>query len=300
MRPPYLQQGQKVAIVAPAKSINETEIKMAVSIFESWGLQVVLGKNLFNTHHQFAGTDEERAEDFQEMLDKPEIRAIICARGGYGTTRIIDQLDFTGFMKHPKWIVGFSDVTVLHCHLHNLNVETIHGIMPLLFPKQTEVSIESLKQALFGQPLKINSVLSVINKVGSAEGLVVGGNLTLFANAIGTPSEIDTNGKILFLEEVNEYLYHIDRMMVQLKRAKKLDNLAGLIIGHFSGVKDNDVFFGQTVYEIVNDLTKDFDYPVCYNFPVGHEKHNMTVICNRLARLRVTERLVEMEFDKGA
>jgi len=297
MRPPYLQTGQKVAIVAPAKSINRAEIKMAVSIFEAWGLEVVLGKHLFKTYHQFAGTDAERAQDFQEMLDDPEIRAIICARGGYGTTRIIDRLDFTAFLQKPKWIVGFSDVTVLHCHLHNFNVETIHGIMPLLFPKQTEVSIESLRQALFGKPLKVNSVLSVLNKRGVTKGVVVGGNLTLFANAIGTPSEIDTQGKILFLEEVNEYLYHIDRMMVQLKRAGKLDQLAGLIIGQFSGVKDNEVFFGQTVYEIVNDLTQEFDYPVCYNFPIGHEKHNMTVICNRKASLSVGEKQVELAFD---
>lgn len=297
MKPPYLQIGQKVAIVAPAKSINREEIKMAVSIFKSWGLEVVLGKHLFNTYHQFAGTDEERAQDFQEMLDNPEIRAIICARGGYGTTRIIDKLDFTAFLQKPKWIVGFSDVTVLHCHLHNFNVETIHGVMPLLFPKQTEISIESLRCALFGKPLKVNSVLSVLNKKGKTKGVVVGGNLTLFANAIGTPSEIDTQGKILFLEEVNEYLYHIDRMMVQLKRANKLDNLAGLIIGQFSGVKDNDVFFGQTVYEIVNDLTREFNYPVCYNFPIGHEKHNMTVICNREAYLSVDEKQVELVFD---
>ncbi|OJJ16657.1 LD-carboxypeptidase [marine bacterium AO1-C] len=297
MRPPYLQAGQKVAIVAPAKSINQAEIKMAISIFETWGLEVVLGRHLFKTHHQFAGTDAERAQDFQEMLDNPEIRAIICARGGYGTTRIIDRLDFTAFLQKPKWIVGFSDVTVLHCHLHNFNVETIHGVMPLLFPKQTEISIESLRQALFGRPLKVSSVLSVLNKKGITKGLVVGGNLTLFANAIGTPSEIDTKDKILFLEEVNEYLYHIDRMMVQLKRANKLDGLAGLIIGQFSGVKDNDVFFGQTVYEIVNDLTKEFNYPVCYNFPIGHEKHNMTVICNREARLNVGEKQVELAFD---
>lgn len=297
MTPSYLQAGQKVAIVAPAKSIDEAEIKMAVTIFESWGLEVVLGQHLFNTHHQFAGTDEERAQDFQQMLDAPEIKAIICARGGYGTTRIIDQLDFTKFLQHPKWIVGFSDVTVLHCHLHNLNVETIHGIMPLLFPKQTEISIESLKQALFGKPLKVTSTLSVLNRIGKAQGVVVGGNLTLFANAIGTPSEIDTQGKILFLEEVNEYLYHIDRMMVQLRRAGKLDQLAGLVIGQFSKVKDNEVFFGQTVYEIVSDLTTEFDYPVCYNFPVGHEKHNMTIICNRKAHLEVGEKTVELTFD---
>lgn len=297
MRPSYLQAGQKVAIVAPAKSIDKAEIKMAVTIFESWGLEVVLGQHLFNTHHQFAGTDEERAQDFQQMLDAPEIKAIICARGGYGTTRIIDQLDFTKFLQHPKWIVGFSDVTVLHCHLHNLNVETIHGIMPLLFPKQTEISIESLKQALFGKPLKVTSTLSALNRTGKANGVVVGGNLTLFANAIGTPSEIDTQGKILFLEEVNEYLYHIDRMMVQLRRAGKLDQLAGLIIGQFSKVKDNEVFFGQTVYEIVSDLTTKFDYPVCYNFPVGHEKHNMTIICNRKAHLEVDEKTVALTFD---
>lgn len=297
MRPPYLQAGQKIAIVAPAKSINQTEIDMAISIFESWGLQVILGQNLFNTHHQFAGTDEERAQDFQQMMDNPEIKAIICARGGYGTTRIVDKLDFTHFLQHPKWIVGFSDVTVLHSHLHNLNVETIHGVMPLLFPIQTEISIESLRRALFGKPLKITSVLSVINKPGEAEGSVVGGNLTLFANAIGTSSEVDTEGKILFLEEVNEYLYHIDRMMVQLKRAGKLDKLAGLIIGQFTKIKDTRVLFGKTVYEIVSDLIREFDYPVCYNFPVGHERDNMTVICNRKAYLKVGEKRVEMAFE---
>ena len=240
INPPYLKKNDKVAIIAPAKKVSPQDIKMAVQILESWGLEVILGKHLFKTYNQFAGTDAERTEDLQMMLDNPEIKAIICARGGYGTTRIVDKLDFSEFVIHPKWLVGFSDITVLHCQIHRLGIESIHGIMPLLFPKQTEQTIESLRKGLFGENLELHSIHEhSLNRQGETRGLLIGGNLSLFANNIGTPSDIDTKGKILFLEDVSEYLYHLDRMMIHLYRAEKLRNLAGLIIGQFSEIKDN-------------------------------------------------------------
>lgn len=294
--PKALQRGDKIAIVAPAKKISMQEIEMAIQILESWGLEVVLGNHLFKVYNQFAGTDKERTEDLQRVLDDKEIRAIICARGGYGTTRIVDNLDFQNFLLHPKWLVGFSDITVLHCHLHTLGVESIHGIMPLLFPKQTGQTIESLQKVLFGEKLEIESITNSLNKLGNTKGQLIGGNLSLFANAIGTPSDVSTDGKILFLEDVNEYVYHLDRMMGQLYRAGKLKNLAGLIVGQFTEVKDNEIGFGQNIYQIIKDLTQEYTYPVCYDFPVGHEVHNMSIICGREGTLEVKKNIVTLSF----
>ncbi len=295
-RPPILQAGDQVGIVAPAKRVSQQEMQMAIQILESWGLRVVLGKHLYKIHNQFAGTDLERTEDLQTMLDDAEIKAIICARGGYGTIRIVDKLSFERFLQHPKWLIGFSDITVLHCHLHNLRVESIHGIMPLLFPKQTEQTIESLRKTLFGESLEIEAHPHPLNHPGRAEGMLVGGNLSLFANTIGTPSEVSTRGKILFLEDVNEYLYHLDRMMIHLYRAGKLANLAGLIIGHFTEIQDDEVSFGQTVNELIDQIVQEYNYPVCYDFPVGHEVHNMTMICGRRGRLEISREKVQLVF----
>jgi muramoyltetrapeptide carboxypeptidase len=294
--PKNLVSGSKVGIIAPAKKVSRQDLEMAIHILENWGLEVELGKHLFNSYNQFSGTDAERTEDLQNMLDNPDIQAIICARGGYGTIRIVDKLDFTKFMQSPKWVVGFSDITVLHCHLYNLGVESIHGVMPLLFPKQTEQTIESLHQVLFGNSSKLDVRPHLLNRLGITEGEMIGGNLSLFANTIGTSSEIDTTGKILFLEDVNEYIYHIDRMMIHLYRAGKLDNLAGLVIGQFTEIKDNEIAFGYTVNEVIEELVREVNYPVCFDFPIGHEIHNLTMICGRRAKLSVSKEEVLLEF----
>jgi muramoyltetrapeptide carboxypeptidase len=294
--PAPLQIGDKIGIVAPAKRVSQSEMQMAISILENWGLEVVLGKNLYKVHNQFAGTDQERTEDLQAMLDNPELKAIICARGGYGTIRIVDRLDFRRFLQYPKWVVGFSDITVLHCHLQNLGIESMHGIMPLLFPKQTEQTIESLHQSLFGVPVSIENPAHLLNHLGVASGELIGGNLSLFANTIGTVSEVDTTQKILFLEDVDEYVYHLDRMMIHLYRAGKLKNLAALILGQFSKVKDNEIGFGKTVYEVIADLVSEYNYPIAYDFPIGHEIHNMTIICGRKGTLAIDENAAVLSF----
>ncbi|MDX2301870.1 MAG: LD-carboxypeptidase [Microscillaceae bacterium] len=296
IRPPFLKTGDQVGIVAPAKKVSRQEMEMAIQILEGWGLEVVLGKHLFSTHNQFAGTDTERTEDLQNMLDNPDIRVIFSARGGYGTIRVVDKLKFNQFIRYPKWLVGFSDITVLHCHLHNMGVKSIHGIMPLLFPKQTEQTIESLRKALFGEALEIHTLRHPLNRYGENEGRLIGGNLSLFANTIGTISEVSTEGKLLFLEDVNEYLYHIDRMMIHLYRAGKLRNLEGLIIGQFTQIKDNEISFGKTVHEIIAEIVSEYSYPVCFDFPVGHEIHNMTMICGNRGRLLVDQFGVKLTF----
>jgi muramoyltetrapeptide carboxypeptidase len=289
LSPPYLQIGDKVGIIAPAKKVEPPEISHAISVLESWGLEVVLGEHLYKSHYVFAGTDLERTQDLQNMLDRQDIKGIICARGGYGTSRIVDNLDFTTFKQNPKWIVGFSDITVLHCEVHRQGIESIHGIMPLLFPKQTLATIDSLRQTLFGLPTQIEVPAQPLNRVGKAEGQMIGGNLSLLANIIGTPSEIDTTGKILFIEDVSEYLYHLDRMMVQLHRAQKLKHLAGLVVGEFSELRDQDNSFGKTVHELIADIVAPYDYPVAYNFPIGHEQHNLSIVCGRQAQFEVNE-----------
>ncbi|MBA4055787.1 MAG: LD-carboxypeptidase, partial [Marivirga sp.] len=249
----------------------------AEKILKSWGLIVETGSTLFRDHHQYlAGTDEERVQDFQTMLDEKEVKAIICARGGYGTTRVIDRFDFNAFQAHPKWIVGFSDVTALHLKLMKIGVESIHGLMPILFAKQEYAeSLESLKQILFGFDVLIHAKPNSYNLTGKSTGTVVGGNLSLLADSLGTATEPDLNQKILVIEEVDEYFYKIDRMLTQLKRAGKLDKLSGLVVGHMSDLKDTTPGFGELVEEIIVDKVKEFDYPVAFDLPIGHENPNL-------------------------
>ncbi|MBK5278686.1 MAG: LD-carboxypeptidase [Bacteroidia bacterium] len=272
----YLSKGDLIGITAPAGKIKEESLSLAVSVLESWGLVVNSAKNIFSdTHGYFAGTDEERRQDFQEMLDDPNLKAIICARGGYGTTRFIDQLDFTGYLKFPKWIVGFSDVTALHLKLHQLGFESIHSVMPIQFTKPDhKESIESLRRMLFGERTQLKAKGSSFNRIGSTTAQVVGGNLTLLVDSLGTSTEVQTHGKILVIEEVDEYRYKIDRMLNQLKRANKLHQLAGLIVGHMTDIHDTENSFGQTVEELTLEKAADFAYPVGFNFPIGHEAPN--------------------------
>ncbi|MEO6903721.1 MAG: LD-carboxypeptidase [Bacteroidia bacterium] len=286
LRPSYLKKNDTIGIFACARKVTLIELQPAIDVFKSWGLQVVLSKNLFDAYHQFSGTDELRTADLQAMLDDVSIKAIISARGGYGTLRIIDQLDFKLFKKHPKWVIGYSDITVLHAHIYNLGIETIHATMPINFNKNKEAVI-SLHAALFGQPLIYKFEGHVLNKFGIAKGELIGGNLSLLYALIGSNSDMDTVGKILFIEDLDEYLYHIDRMMMSLKRAGKLCHLAGLIVGGMTEMKDNQIPFGKTAPEIILDAVKEYNYPVCFDFPAGHIDKNLALYFGRKATLTI-------------
>jgi muramoyltetrapeptide carboxypeptidase len=292
MTPPFLKNGSRVGVLAMASRLEYDSLANGFKIMHNdWGLEIVEGQTLKSSYHQFAGTDQERLEDLQTMLDDDSLSAIFSARGGYGSSRIIDKLDFKKFRKHPKWIVGFSDITALHCELHRLNIESIHGIMPKNFAlPQFADATESLRKLLFGEPQQYAATPHPFNRFGMAEGQLIGGNLCIIAHLIGSRSELKTDGKILFIEDIGEYHYNIDRMMVQLKRAKKFDNLAGLIIGNFTDIKDsNEVPFGKTVYEIIAEHTAQYDYPVCYDFPVGHGDKNVALPISRKVQLVVSE-----------
>ena len=285
--PPYLKQGDKVAIVATARKITHEEIKPALQTLESWGLQVVLGGNLFKVDNQYAGTDEQRCADLQTMLDDKSIKAIIFARGGYGTVRIVDNLDFTIFKENPKWLCGYSDITVLHSHIHTqFNIPTIHSVMLSGFGNA--VAENTLKQALFGELNHYHFPAdNILNKQGTTEGVLVGGNLSLLYALLGSASDIDTDGKILFIEDLDEMLYHIDRMMINLKRNGKLKGLKGLIVGGMTAMKDNDVPFGKTAEAIIAEHVAEYDFPIVYNFPTGHIEDNNALMLGVKVRLEI-------------
>lgn len=297
--PPYLTIGDTVAITCPAKKLTR-DILDAVTLLESWGLNVVLGETVKASWHQFAGTDELRASDMQQFLDDPNIKAIFAARGGYGTIRIIDRIDFSVFKKHPKWIIGFSDITVLHSHIQAVyKTESIHGQMPLTIPDGSSVSLETLKKALFNEALDYKYTSAVKNRSGEANAVLIGGNLTLLVMMAGSVSEQDYSEKILFLEDVGEYLYSLDRMMWNLKRSGKLTNLKGLIVGSFTEMKDNDIPFGQTAEQIIMEHVKEFDYPVCFNFPAGHINDNRALIFGRKVNMLVEEQNVSLTYPES-
>lgn len=287
--PEFLKPGDKVAIVATARKISPSEVEPAIKTMESWGLEVVIGDSLYAVDRQFAGTDRQRTNDFQAMLDNPEIKAIICARGGYGTVRIIDELDFSAFVKQPKWIVGYSDITVLHNHINNIyGIETLHATMPVNFSAIGVLpAVEALKRALFGEAPDHKTNTGSLSRPGHARGPVVGGNLSILYSLSGTPSALDSEGKILFIEDLDEYLYHIDRMMMNLKRSGKLENLAGLVVGGMTEMRDNSVSYGMTAEEIVADAVKSYKFPVLFGFPAGHLPGNMPLIMGREAVLDV-------------
>ena len=297
--PPYLKKGDSVGIVCTARHLQASEITQAIQLLESWELRVVLGKTIGLKDHQFAGTDAERAADFQTMLDDKNIKAIICGRGGYGTVRMIDKIDFSKFEQQPKWIVGFSDITVLHSHIHtNCGVATLHASMPIVFEKNTEMAIESLRKALFGEHITYETPAHDLNRVGEGSGEIIGGNLSLIYSLIGSNSDIDTSGKILVLEDLDEYLYHIDRMMMNLKRSGKLENLAGLLVGGMSDMNDNTIPFGKTAYEIIAEHTEEYNYPISFDFPVGHWPDNQALYLGKDAYIKVTKNDVYLKYDK--
>jgi len=289
--PACISVGDRVAIIATARKIIPEEIAIAIKIFKDWGLNVVLGKNIFNEYNQFAGTDEERAADLQSMIDDDSIKAIFCARGGYGTVRLLEKVDFTALERKPKWMVGYSDITALHAHLNAMGIETIHATMPLNFNEEgiAPDTLSSLKTALFDGKISYTFSTDSFSRRGSAEGIFVGGNLSVLYSLSGSVSDINTDGKILFLEDLDEYLYHIDRMIINLKRAGKLNNLAGLIVGGMSDMNDNQVPFGKTAYEIIMEAVDKYEYPKVFGFPAGHIKDNRALIMGRKARLSVND-----------
>ncbi len=289
--PPFLQQGDKVAIVCTARSFAEADLKAVLPVLYGWGLKPILGTTIGLKLHQFAGTDEQRAADFEAQLKDKNVKAIFCARGGYGTVRMIDLVDFSIFKQHPKWIVGYSDVTVLHSHIHTkYNTATLHATMPISFEKNSGEALESLRKGLFGETLKYDFEGHSMNRKGVGEGQVIGGNLSILYSLMGSDSDIDTSGKILFLEDLDEYLYHIDRMMMNLKRSGKLKDLAGLLIGGMTEMCDNTTPFGKTALHIIEEHIAAYNYPVAFNFPAGHIDDNRALVMGGKAKLEVGER----------
>ncbi|NCD69515.1 S66 peptidase family protein [Mucilaginibacter agri] len=294
--PPYLKKGDLVAITCPAKKLPQP-MDDAVALLQSWGLRVVLGETVTASYHQFAGTDELRAQDMQRFIDDNEVKAIFAARGGYGTIRIIDDINFDNLKQNPKWIIGFSDITVIHSHLQaNLQLQSIHGQMPINIPDASAASLQSLKKALFGEELSYSFTTENHNRVGQASGELIGGNLMLLMSVLGSASDVDYDGKILFIEDVGEYMYAIDRMIYCLKRAGKFKNLTGLIVGGFTDLKDNDIPFGFTVPEMILTAIKEYDYPVCFDFPGGHVPNNNALIFGRTVSLNVQAQQAELSF----
>lgn len=297
--PSPLQPGLKIRIVSPAGKIDKKHVLPAVNWLKDQGYEVVLGKHVFAEHFQFAGTDEQRLADLQEALDDPDCGAIICSRGGYGTVRIIDRLNFRSFLEYPKWLVGFSDITILHCCLNNYEVPSIHGVMPRYFfdeNGQPKEDLTTLMQLLTGNSIQYKIDSSSFIRTGKASGELVGGNLSIVCSLQGTFYDLDTDGKILFIEEIDEYLYHTDRMMHQLRLSGKMDNLAGLIIGDFTDMKDNDSPFGQSVHQIISEVTSDYSYPVCYGFPAGHDKKNLALMFGKKWKLDVSKNETKLKL----
>ncbi len=303
--PAYLQKGDIIGICCPSGFSTMADIEQSIIQMESWGYQIKLGQSIGKRDFTFGGTDAERAADFQQMMDDDSVKAIMCATGGYGAVRIIDLLDFSIFKKNPKWVIGFSDITVLHSHLQQVvNTASLHSKMCGSFPKDwataDEIQINtilSIKKALEGELIYYPIIPNSNNRIGSSEGILVGGNLKILENMSGSISSIDTDGKILFVEDVSEPLYNIDRMFCNLLRAGKLGKLKGLIIGGFTSIKPDtpDAPFGRDIYTIVKEKVGQFNYPVCFDFPVGHQKNNFALKCGLQHRLSVEQDKVSLQ-----
>ena len=278
--PPFLKFGDTVAIAAPARKISEQEIQPAVHFLQEAGFRVLFDDRLFAECHQFAGDEGIRAGYIQELLDNPDIKAVWFARGGYGSARIIDQLDFSVFSRHPKWLVGYSDVTVFHAHVHQqFDIATLHATMPINVHdgEFDSPANRSLVDALMGHSLRYEIPKHPLDRIGEFSAPVIGGNLSILYSLMGTPSMPDTDGKVLFIEDLDEYLYHIDRMMTTLERGGKLKKLAGLIVGHMSDMHDNTIPYGKDAEEIVAEHCQKYDFPLIFNFPAGHESLNKAI-----------------------
>ena len=301
IKPEYLKKGDTVAIVAPSgvlKNYNAYILK-AKELLKSWELEVVIGENVFNDNGHFAGTDNQRSADFQLALDDKAIKAIWCARGGYGAMRVIDNLNFEKYKENPKWIIGYSDITAIHNDLHNNKSESIHGIMCKSLEKidvDNNESISLLKKTLFGEKLSYTIEGNNYNIEGNSNGQLIGGNLTLLHCLLGSESSIDTNGKILFIEDLGEYLYHIDRMLISLKRAGYFDNCKGLIVGDFTDMRKNTTPFGRNLKELILDIVREYDFPVSFGFPAGHGEKNYPMILGREINLEVSKQQSTINF----
>jgi muramoyltetrapeptide carboxypeptidase len=295
--PPSLQKGDTIAILATARKNIDDNLKPAIDLLHSWGLEVLIGKTIGLDDNQLAGTDAQRAEDFQQQLDNPNIKAIWCVRGGYGTVRIIDLLDFTKFKQNPKWIIGFSDVTVIHSYVNKLNIASIHAAMPVTVGRASVESVETLRQAIFGESLKYEIPFDPANRLGNAKGEIVGGNLSILYSLMGSNAQIDCKGKILFIEDLDEYLYHVDRMMMSLKRCGCFDGLNGLIIGTMSKMRDNDIPWGKNANQIIADVTKEYSFPILYNFPAGHFHDNRALIFGKQVSLELNATTSKVIFE---
>jgi muramoyltetrapeptide carboxypeptidase len=292
IQPPYLKTGDTVAIVAPSGILKERtgEIEQAVALLNSWGLKVVIGKHVFNQDNHFAGTDDERCEDFQKALDDPTISAIWCARGGYGTVRILDKLNFSKFKKHPKWLIGYSDITALHNQLNIEGFESIHAMMCTSLSddiSEIDETVSTFKDAIFGGSLSYTLKGSNYNRIGQVTAPLVGGNLTMLHTMLGSKTSIDLSGKILFIEEIGEYAYHIDRMLQSLKRAGYFDYCKGVIVGDITKVRKNTTPWGTSVEQLILDALSEYDFPIAFNMPAGHEKDNRAMILGRTIDLVV-------------
>lgn len=301
--PPYLQKGDTIGLVCPAGFMPLDKVQTAINTLQQWGFKVKTGNTVGGeSENYFSGSDVERLDDLQQMMDNKNIKAIMCARGGYGMGRIIDDLNFKKFKKNPKWIIGFSDITVLHSHLFtNYNISSLHAPMAAAFNDDHPDSyrdknefVESLHKSLIGEPGSYKCATHPFNKNGKTAGRLVGGNLSLLAHLIGTSSDINTKNKILFIEDIGEYIYNIDRMLYHLKRSDKLEKLTGLVIGKFSDMKDTERPFGQTTEEVIRDVIKEYDYPVCFNFPVSHEKENYALKIGVEYELNVADKNVSL------
>jgi len=294
-QPISLQKGDLIALSAPARKISSEELQIPIQKIEQAGFKIKLDERIFATENQFAGNDSIRANLLQDLLDDPEVKAVFFVRGGYGSLRIIDRLNFRSFIKTPKWLVGYSDITVIHARVQQLEIQSLHASMPINFESSTSESLQSLFDALQNQAKPITFDANPLNKTGNVKAEVVGGNLSTLYSLLGSELFPETSGKILFLEDLDEYLYHIDRIMMAIKRAGKLDNLAGLLIGGMTDMNDNTIPFGKTAEEIIAEHVSEFDYPVCFGFPAGHIKNNMALVLGRMSRLNVSSSQVIFE-----
>ncbi|TYA74012.1 LD-carboxypeptidase [Seonamhaeicola marinus] len=300
-QPPYLKAGDTVAIVAPAGILKnrKAEIEHAKALLKRWGLHVEVGTHVFNQGRHFAGTDDERCEDFQKALNDPKIKAIWCARGGYGSVRILDKLDWTAFKENPKWIIGYSDITAFHNQVHNFGIQSLHAMMCTSLqdePATIKETIDTFKTALFGASLKYTLQGSTYNKSGSVSAPIVGGNLTILHTMLGSETSIDTSGKILFIEEIGEYKYHIDRMLQSLKRAGYFNNCKGVIIGDMTKIKKNTTPWGSSIEQLILDVLSEYNFPIAFNMPAGHEKDNRALILGKTAVLNVSKNQSTLVF----
>ncbi len=289
--PKNLKIGDTIGILSTARKFTSEQLEFCVQVLNLWGFKVVIGSSINAEEHQFAGSDEVRTKNFQEFLDDPNIDAILCARGGYGTMRIIDHIDFSKFIQNPKWICGFSDVTVLHQHLQSMGIASIHSSMPSLFPTDLQHNtLLSLEKALKGNELNYQVKINIDNlRMKNVEAEIIGGNLSLIYALQGSASDINTDGKILFIEDLDEYFYHIDRMMCSLDRAGKLKNLAALVVGGMTDMKDNSIPFGMNVNEIIHHYTKKYNYPVLFDFPAGHWEKNYAIRLGQIAKIEIKD-----------